>query len=469
MRYQYSPLLYQNAPKRYKVSIRALVLIQLSIILERYKTLQGINIALYYIRTLQNATRYQYSPLLYWNATKRYKVLIYVAFCYIRTLQNAMRYQYSPLLYQNAPKRYKVSIRALVLIQLSIILERYKTLQGINIALYYIGTLQNATRYQYSSLLYWNATKRYKVLIYVALYYIRTLQNAMRYQYSPLLYQNAPKRYKVSIRALVLIQLSIILERYKTLQGINIALYYIRTLQNATRYQYSPLLYWNATKRYKVLIYVALYYIRTLQNAMRYQYSPLLYQNAPKRYEVSIRALVLIQLSIILERYKTLQGINIALYYIRTLQNATRYQYSPLLYWNATKRYKVLIYVAFCYIRTLQNAMRYQYSPLLYQNAPKRYKVSIRALVLIQLSIILERYKTLQGINIALYYIGTLQNATRYQYSSLLYWNATKRCKVLIQLFIILKPYKTLQGINIALYYIRTLQNATRYQSGRLY
>ena len=54
------------------------------------------------------------------------------------------------------------------------------------------------------------------------------------------------------------------------LQGINIALYYIRTLQNATRDQYSPLLYWNATNCYKVLIYVALYYIKTLQNTMRY-------------------------------------------------------------------------------------------------------------------------------------------------------------------------------------------------------
>ena len=56
---KYSPLLYQNAIKRYNV------LTYLSIILERYKMLQGINIALYYIGTLQNATRYQYSPLLY--------------------------------------------------------------------------------------------------------------------------------------------------------------------------------------------------------------------------------------------------------------------------------------------------------------------------------------------------------------------------------------------------------------------
>ena len=47
----------------------------------------------------------------------------------------------------------------------------------------------------------------------------------------------------------------------------------------------------------------------------------------------------------------------------------------------------------------------------------------------------------LQGINIALYYIRTLQNTTS----------------------IILERYKALQGINIALYYIGTLQNATRY------
>ena len=59
----------------------------------------------------------------------------------------------------------------------------------------------------------------------------------------------------------------------------------------------------------------------------------------------------------------------------------------------------------------------------------------------------LERFKTLQGINIALYHIRTLQNATRYYCTSLL-------C--------ILERYKTLQGINIALYYIGTLQNATR-------
>ena len=26
------------------------------------------------------------------------------------------------------------------------------------------------------------------------------------------------------------------------------------------------------------------------------------------------------------------------------LQNGTRYEYSPFLYWNATERYKVLIY-----------------------------------------------------------------------------------------------------------------------------
>ena len=54
----------------------------------------------------------------------------------------------------------------------------------------------------------------------------------------------------------------------------------------------------------------------------------------------------------------------------------------------------------------------------------------------------------LQGINIALYYIRTLQNATRYYYSSLLYYIATKRDIVLIiALYIILERYKTLQGI----------------------
>ena len=56
----------------------------------------------------------------------------------------------------------------------------------------------------------------------------------------------------------------------------------------------------------------------------------------------------------------------------------------------------------------------------------------------------MERYKTLQGINIALYYIRTLQGID-------------------IALYIILERYKTLQVINIALYYIRTLQNATRF------
>ena len=81
------------------------------------------------------------------------------------------------------------------------------------------------------------------------------------------------------------------------LQGINITLYYIRTLQNATRYYYSSLLYYIATKRDIVLI-IALYIILLLSIAL---------------------------LSIALKRYKTLQGINIALYYIRTLQNATRY------------------------------------------------------------------------------------------------------------------------------------------------
>ena len=66
----------------------------------------------------------------------------------------------------------------------------------------------------------------------------------------------------------------------KMLQGI-----YIRTLQNATTY-----------------LNIALYYVRTPQNATK-----------------------IIALYIILERHKALQGINIALYYIRTPQNATSY------------------------------------------------------------------------------------------------------------------------------------------------
>ena len=68
----------------------------------------GINIALYYTRTYETLQGIKYSPLLYQNATKRYEVLTYLY--YIRTLQNGTRYEYTPLLYWNATKRYKVLI-----------------------------------------------------------------------------------------------------------------------------------------------------------------------------------------------------------------------------------------------------------------------------------------------------------------------------------------------------------------------